>query len=209
MTDLLQPARPAAPVLQSLPDLGALRVLVVGADPEVRAGLLGVFEEGQGLTVAGQAGPFGLEAAPRPDVLLWHLEDAEAAERLDTAHRVVALVPDAEAAQAARAQGVQGLLPHGAAPEQIAAALVAVGRGLDVSHPDLDGPAADAPALTPREHEVLELVAEGLPNKLIADRLFVSESTVKFHIGSLLRKLDVYSRTEAVVRAVQWGLISV
>jgi DNA-binding NarL/FixJ family response regulator len=61
--------------------------------------------------------------------------------------------------------------------------------------------------LTPRETEVLQLVAAGLPNKTIADRLRISEHTVKFHINAIMGKLGAQSRTEAVVRATQQGLI--
>jgi two-component system nitrate/nitrite response regulator NarL len=70
-------------------------------------------------------------------------------------------------------------------------------------------PPAPAPTeeLTAREREVLQLLAEGLPNKAIAARLTISEHTVKFHVNAILTKLGVQSRTEAVVRAVRLGLI--
>jgi DNA-binding NarL/FixJ family response regulator len=61
--------------------------------------------------------------------------------------------------------------------------------------------------LTAREMEVLQLLAEGLPNKSIAQRLDISEHTVKFHVNSILRKLEAQSRTEAVVQATRLGLI--
>ena len=63
-------------------------------------------------------------------------------------------------------------------------------------------------ALTPREIQVLELVAEGLPNKVIAERLGISDQTVKFHIGSISGKLGAGNRTDAVRRAVRRGLIA-
>jgi two-component system, NarL family, nitrate/nitrite response regulator NarL len=63
--------------------------------------------------------------------------------------------------------------------------------------------------LTVREQEVLELMATGLSNKQIGDRLGISAHTAKFHIGAILAKLDAQSRTEAVVRAVQHGLVTV
>jgi DNA-binding CsgD family transcriptional regulator len=62
--------------------------------------------------------------------------------------------------------------------------------------------------LTPREIDVLELLTEGLPNKAIAERLGISDQTVKFHIASILGKLGVTNRTEAVRRALRRGLIS-
>ena len=61
--------------------------------------------------------------------------------------------------------------------------------------------------LTPREMEVLQLVAEGLPNKQIATRLGISDHTVKFHVDAILGKLGAHSRTEAVTRAARLGLL--
>jgi DNA-binding NarL/FixJ family response regulator len=69
---------------------------------------------------------------------------------------------------------------------------------------DLDGPEP----LTPREVEVLELLAEGLANKAIAERLGISDQTVKFHVGSISGKLGAANRTDAVRRAVRRGLIT-
>ena len=68
--------------------------------------------------------------------------------------------------------------------------------------------AATASALTEREQEVLRLVALGLPNKGIALDLGISEHTVKFHVGSILGKLDAGSRTEAVMTAARRGLLA-
>jgi DNA-binding CsgD family transcriptional regulator len=64
-------------------------------------------------------------------------------------------------------------------------------------------------ALTPREVEVLELLAEGLPNKAIASRLGISDQTVKFHVSSICAKLPAANRTDAVRRAIRRGLITV
>jgi DNA-binding NarL/FixJ family response regulator len=63
-------------------------------------------------------------------------------------------------------------------------------------------------ALTPREVQVLELLAEGLPNKAIADRLKISDQTVKFHVSSISAKLGAANRTDAVRRALRRGLIT-
>jgi DNA-binding CsgD family transcriptional regulator len=68
--------------------------------------------------------------------------------------------------------------------------------------------AIDVEALTPREAEVLELVAAGLPNKAIATRLGISAQTVKFHLTSITGKLGAANRTDAVRRGVQRGLIT-
>jgi DNA-binding NarL/FixJ family response regulator len=71
-----------------------------------------------------------------------------------------------------------------------------------------DDDEASPEALTPREVQVLELVAEGLPNKTIAERLGISDQTVKFHIASISGKLGAANRTDAVRRAVRRGLIA-
>jgi DNA-binding NarL/FixJ family response regulator len=74
-------------------------------------------------------------------------------------------------------------------------------------------PAASAEApglaeeLTPREREVLQLLAEGLANKAIAQQLTISEHTVKFHVNAIMSKLGAQSRTAAVVRATRLGLV--
>ena len=75
--------------------------------------------------------------------------------------------------------------------------------------PDADhGDEAVVEALTPREIQVLELLAEGLPNKAIAERLKISDQTVKFHVASISGKLGAINRTDAVRRAVRRGLIA-
>ena len=72
---------------------------------------------------------------------------------------------------------------------------------------DEDGPFGEE-ALTPREVQVLELLAEGLPNKAIAERLGISDQTVKFHVSAISGKLGAANRTDAVRRAVRRGLIA-
>jgi len=75
--------------------------------------------------------------------------------------------------------------------------------------PDADhGDEAVVEALTQREIQVLELLAEGLPNKAIAERLKISDQTVKFHVASISGKLGAVNRTDAVRRAVRRGLIA-
>lgn len=129
---------------------------------------------------------------------------------------VVALLADATDAVAVWTAGVRGLLPRDADVTTLALALPAVAQGLVVLDPTLalalcplrqPQPASPVEALTPRELEVLQLLAEGLPNKTIADRLHISEHTVKFHVNALLGKLGAQSRTEAVVRATRLGLL--
>ena len=78
------------------------------------------------------------------------------------------------------------------------------GRRLDAAAAPGPGPAS---LLTPREQDVLLLLAEGLPNKGVASRLGVSEHTVKFHVNSIMGKLNAQSRTEAVTLATRLGLL--
>ena len=106
-------------------------------------------------------------------------------------------------------------------PEELLAALQAVHAGLATASPALlgaalrrlapagDGSGLELPleALTDRESEVLQWLAQGLPNKGIAAALGISEHTVKFHISSIYAKLGASNRTEAVRLGVQWGLV--
>ena len=78
----------------------------------------------------------------------------------------------------------------------------------DPSWPDGDDDDAIDEPLTPREIQVLELLAEGLPNKAIAQRLGISDQTVKFHVSSISGKLGAKNRTDAVRRAARRGLIT-
>ena len=111
--------------------------------------------------------------------------------------------------------GGRGVLPRHASIHEIVAAVEAVAAGLIVVHPDTGslirsagrGAAPASRMLTPREIEVLGMMAEGLGNKAIATRLGISLHTVKFHIASVFAKLDVESRTEAVTEGVRRGLV--
>lgn len=210
-------------VALNVPDAGTMRVLVVAGDPLVRAGLVALLGAQEGYAVTGSAAVGdGLDAAldrHRPDVVLWDLGMAEppALELEAFAEAgvpVVALLPDETAAADAWAAGARGLLLRNASPAMMAAALVAAQQGLVVVDPDLSDaavafrpPVTAGEDLTPREQDVLALLAEGLPNKLIADRLGISERTVKFHVAAILSKFGVHSRTEAVLRGARLGLL--
>ena len=171
--------------------------------------------------------PEEIEAA-RYDVLLVDLGSERAAgwlrnlgaEPLPPA--IILLTEEARRTLGAEALrvGVRALLPRRASGEEIIAAIEAVATGLIVIHPDTVGlfhpvPSASRQAdaviarqpLTPREIEVLGMIAEGLGNKIIAARLGISQHTVKFHIASIFVKLNAGSRTEAVTIGVRQGLI--
>jgi len=137
---------------------------------------------------------------------------------LPSVEAVVLLAPEPAAAwPQARRLGVRAVLRDDATAEEIAAAIGAARAGLLALHPDaLAGaaaPRATAPrggaaALTPREIEILEMMAEGMSNRTIAGRLGISSQTVKFHVASILAKLGAASRTEAVTFGVRRGLIA-
>lgn len=203
-----------------------LRVLLVADDPLTRTGLAVMLQDQPECTVAGQiAGDADQLAALddyRPDVLLWdlgwnpesnldHLADLK-----DDHIPVVVLLSDETYAVDALTAGARGLLLRNSDAAILVAALEAVARGLTVVDPELVGtvlPSRDRTVptpveeLTPRERHVLQLLAEGLPNKAIADRLGISEHTVKFHVSAIMSKLGAQSRTEAVTRAARLGLI--
>lgn len=116
--------------------------------------------------------------------------------------------------------GIRGFLPHGISGDELASATRALASGLvafgpefteimlpPTSQMDSDEVESQAEPLTPREQEVLTMVAEGLLNKEIADRLHISEHTVKFHISSIMGKLGASSRTQAVARGFRRGLV--
>jgi two-component system, NarL family, response regulator YdfI len=159
--------------------------------------------------------------------------DAPTAEQLrrwtrryrDTAFVAIVAVPQTEAQAGAldllRA-GARALLARGADEADIAATLTAVRHGLCVlptgllsaapaaapsDHDAARAPGAGETALTARELEVLVALADGLSNKAIARRLGISVHTAKFHVGGILAKLDADSRTEAVAKAAQRGLV--
>ena len=111
--------------------------------------------------------------------------------------------------------GARAILPRDAPGAQIIAAIYAASAGLIVFPADDTATVLPLPTeppaepLTPREMEVLEMLAEGLPNKLIAHKLAISDHTAKFHVNSILAKLNAGTRTEAVMRGVRLGLVKI
>ena len=113
---------------------------------------------------------------------------------------------------------VNGLLFRDVDSDTLISTVVAAARGSTVYDPTLghtktrqhhvERSPIDPIDLTSREREVLDLIAEGLPNKAIASRLDISEHTVKFHVNSILNKLGAQSRTEVVTLATRMGLIT-
>ncbi len=126
------------------------------------------------------------------------------------------VLTDEDSTRDALRAGTRAALPSAATAAQIVAAIYAVAAGLaaiPAGEMALLVPSAEAapPAepLTPREMDVLEMLAEGLSNKMIAYRLNISGHTAKFHVNAILAKLGAGTRTEAVMRGIRLGLIQV
>ncbi|MGC9499498.1 response regulator [Streptomyces sp. WG7] len=204
-----------------------IRLLLADDHPVVRAGLRAVLETEEGITVAAEAATAeeAVERAERGDidVVLMDLQfgrgmnGAEATAAITArpgAPRVLIVTTydtDADTLPAIEA-GATGYLLKDAPPEDLAAAVRTAATGRTALAPTV----ADRlmtrlrephTSLTRRETEVLALVAEGLSNQHVAERLHLTEGTVKSHLARVYTKLDVDSRTAAVATATALGLI--
>ena len=137
-------------------------------------------------------------------------------ELILTSNPAIEIVHDASEADVV--VGAQRTFSLDVTADQIVAAVHAAAAGLLVM-PAGEGVSFQSPMheptqetvepLTPREMDVLEMLAEGLSNKMIAHRLSISDHTAKFHVNSILAKLDAGTRTEAVTRGIRLGLIKI
>lgn len=206
-----------------------IRVLIVDDHAVVRSGLAAFLTVFDDLESVGQAAG-GIEALRmcekhRPDVILMDLvmpgmDGAATTERIrerwpDT--QVIALTSfkEEDLVQSALQAGAIGYLLKNVSADELANAI----RSAHAGRPTLAPEAAEAliqaarqkPAvghdLTDREHEILGLMTKGMSNPEIAEKLFVSRSTVKFHVSNILSKLNAESRTEAVAIALQNDLV--
>ncbi len=198
------------------------RVLVVADDPLARSGVAALLAGRHDVVVSGQASSdelAGALAGGGHDVVAWAPGSSSdpGGERLSAAAAgvpVVAIVSGSEQATAALRAEVRGLVRRSADGAIVTAALLAAAAGLVVLEPSLAHEwlrqpvaAAGGEPLTPREREVLALLAEGIGNKAIAARLGISEHTAKFHVNAILAKLGAGSRAEAIVLAARQGLV--
>jgi len=197
------------------------RVLVLSPSPVDRAGLESLLRSGAGtIEVVGSAANWSEYSGEDPDVILadWENGDELSTEISDGAPEAALVViaddPGLSGVADALRSGVRAVLSRHSSASQIVAAIEAAAAGFVVLQPgDLDGllinpqPASLAEPLTPREVEVLAMLAEGQSNKSIAHRLGISEHTVKFHVTSIMGKLSAGSRTEAVTQGIRQGLI--
>ncbi len=202
-----------------------IRILVVDDHPVVRDGLAAMLNTQSDFEVVGEASD-GEEALRKvaerdPDVLLLDLEmpgvdGIETLQRLKEekarARAIVFTVFDTdERIVSAMKAGAKGYLLKGAPRGDVFRAVRVVNEGGSLLEPLIASRFLDSinnpDALTARQKEVLKLIATGLLNKEIADRLYISERTVKFHVSEILAKLGAGNRTEAVAIATQRGLI--
>jgi DNA-binding NarL/FixJ family response regulator len=205
------------PQLSITPVTAPIKVALLTDDPLLRAGLSSL------LAQAGQTGSISVVEANDAEVALWDAGvDADKilgrlAELRTLPVPAVAIVGDQAQVAPALAAGARGVVLRDQVGPGIHAALTAVRSGLTVMDANLAESLVPAqPArtngkgrgeLTERERQVVQLLSEGLSNKLIADRLGISDHTAKFHVNGVMMKLGSSTRTEAVVEAMRRGLI--
>lgn len=208
-----------------------IEVLLVAPYTAVRAGLGVLLSESGEITVVGEARDEAtaeyLVRTLRPNAVLVDGSPALLSEVLAVVSEVdisvVALCEDLDdvVMLARRRAAAWCALQRSAGGAEIIAGLSAASAGIVALDPSFaaaliaagadpppPAPLAVDPGLTPREREVLQLMTQGLPNKNIASRLHISLSTAKFHVASILTKLEASSRTEAVTIGARMGLVS-
>jgi DNA-binding NarL/FixJ family response regulator len=209
--------------------MSVARVLVVDDHPLFRQGLSGLLRELPAVELVGQAASgeeaLDLVAADEPDVVLMDLHmpgigGIEATRRLTSGHPNVAvlvltMLDDDDSLRAAIAAGARGYLLKEATPQEIVGSIESVVAGQAVFGSAVSGRVLAALAtsasprgldgITDRESEVLDLLARGLTNAAIADRLGLSGKTVRNHVSNIFSKLGVADRAAAVAKARDAG----
>ena len=203
-----------------------IRVLVADDHPIVRSGIVALLQNAEDVEVVGEAST-GLEAvdsaiALHPDVVLMDLrmpgiDGDEATARIlaalpETRILILTTYESDDSILTAIEAGASGYLLKAAPQDEIVAGVRAVARGEVALAPRIAAllvqrVKAPAISLSPRETQVLRLVAAGKSNPTIAAELFVGEATVKTHLLHAFEKLEVSDRTRAVTRAMELGLI--
>jgi two-component system, NarL family, nitrate/nitrite response regulator NarL len=205
--------------------MSTIRVMILAHDLLARAGIAALLDTDDNLLIVGQsAGGEQLEDdihVYAPDIIIYDagydtLED-DLSILNEMGITVLVLLADADNLSLVYANidalRTFGILKRDISPKILSAAIPALDVGLTIISEDfaqrlfttIPPPLDDN--LTNREYDVLQLLAEGLSNKAIGERLFISPNTVKFHVNAILGKLNARSRTQAVVRATQLGLI--
>ena len=190
-----------------------IKVALLTDDPLLRAGLSSLLAQSGSINIVDRDGA---------EVALWDagIDPSKTLTRLNEVRAmqlpVVAVVGDVSHVAPALAAGARGVVLRDQVGPGIHAALAAVRSGLTVMDTALASSLVPPTAprepkgrgeLTEREKQVVQLLAEGLSNKLIADRLGISDHTAKFHVNGVMMKLGASTRTEAVVEAMRRGLI--
>lgn len=206
-----------------------IRILVVDDHPVVRAGIVALLESAPDVEIAGTAASgeeaLALVDTAAPDLVVMDLrmpgiDGDEATARILAAHpgvRVLILTTyeTDDAILSAIAAGASGYLLKAAPEEELLAGVRAVAAGEVALAPSVSrmlvartrAPEPTGPELSPRELEVLRLVAQGLSNREIGARIHLGEATVKTHLLHAFAKLGVNDRTRAVTRAMELGLL--
>ncbi|MFF4269037.1 response regulator [Streptomyces sp. NPDC001536] len=219
MTAATPPARPDRPV----------RILLCDDHAVVRAGLLALLDSAPDIEVIGEAGTgeeaLALAAKLRPDVVLMDLQLGPGIDGVTTTRRLTSapgggphvLVlttydTDADITRAIEA-GATGYLLKAERPEELFAAIHAAAAGRTALSAPVAGRVmanlrSPRPTLTDRERDILAQLAQGLGNREIAKALFISEATVKTHLGRIYDKLGVDTRSGAVAVAKEQRLLS-
>lgn len=224
--------RPTSEGRQNKP-VSVVSVLVVDDHPVVRFGISMLLNGNAGLTVVGEASTcaqaWEMVVGLQPDIVLVDLElaDANACELIAKMElggvngRVVVYTAHDEESRVLEAlrSGAHGYIIKGSTAERLIDAICTVAGGGSYLDPAVaskvigrvgrshERRAPRSRELTEREQVVLRGLAAGKPNKIIADDLFISEGTVKYHIKSLFTKLQVNNRTQLVMAAITQGLI--
>ncbi len=216
---------------------GAIRVMIVDDDELMRTGLRAVLSSDDGIEVVEEAGD-GEQAVrrakrSRPEVVLMDVRMPQQDGIAATAD-LLAASPDSKVVilttfeedtyiHGALRAGASGFLLKRTSPEELTAAVHRVAAGEALLSPSVTRRVIDQMAsrplaragedprlaeLTPREREVLELIARGLSNREIAARLVVEETTVKTHVKRVLMKLGVRDRVHAVIVAYETGVVA-
>ncbi len=200
-----------------------IRVTVVSPNSALRVGLRELLGRQPDIQVIGEA--VDLESVHEMEAEVFVLASVSSGRLLESniTSPILFLTDDIESVRMVLGSKVRawGVLSLDATEDELAAAVRAVGEGLWVGAPGLVGEMIRfsgrreslgedslTEQLTAREKEVIQLMAQGLANKQIALSLGISEHTVKFHLSSLYSKLGISSRTEAIKRGIELGLIS-
>jgi DNA-binding NarL/FixJ family response regulator len=219
------------------PNGPTVRVMLVEDDELMREGLRAVLSSDESIEVVEEAdnGRVAIQRArrARPDVVLMDVRMPEM-DGIAATGELIDAVPEAkvvilttfeedEYILGALRAGASGFLLKRTSPEELTAAIRTVAAGEALLSPSVTRRVIDRMAaqpvvgevrdarldeLTPREREVLELIATGLSNREIAEALVVEETTVKTHVKRVLMKLDARDRVQAVILAYEWGLVA-